>query len=65
MQDGNSSGGNTDGGFVFRGHTPTDNVTKDWMVIKTPGRVGIGTNTPDAELTVNGKITQLTTLQIL
>ncbi len=56
MQDGNSTNGNTDGGFVFRGHTPTDNVSKNWMVIKSGGLVGIGTNTPDAKLAVNGKI---------
>ena len=56
MQDGNASNGNTDGGFVFKGHTPTDGISKDWMVIKTGGLVGIGTNTPDAKLAVNGNI---------
>ncbi len=56
MQDGNSSNGNTDGGFVFRGYTPTDDISKDWMVIKTGGNVGIGTTIPDSRLTVKGKI---------
>ncbi|MEW7289113.1 hypothetical protein [Aquimarina sp. 2304DJ70-9] len=56
MQDSNATNGNTDGGFVFRGYTPTDDISKDWMVIKTGGNVGIGTTTPDSKLTVKGKI---------
>ena len=58
MRDGNSTNGGTDGGFVFRGYTPTDNVFKDWMVIRSDGggRVGIGTTTPDAKLAVKGNI---------
>ncbi|MGS2765194.1 hypothetical protein [Sinomicrobium sp. M5D2P9] len=56
MEDGNASNGNTDGGFVFRGYSRTDALYKNWMVIKAPGRVGIGTLNPDAELTVKGKI---------
>lgn len=56
MEDTNSSNGATDGGFVFRGHTPTDGVSKEWMVVKSNGNVGIGTTTPDAKLAVNGTI---------
>ncbi|GAA4277399.1 hypothetical protein [Aquimarina mytili] len=57
MQDSNATNGNTDGGFVFRGHTPTDDISKDWMVIKTGGNVGIGTNNPGAyKLAVNGNV---------
>ncbi len=56
MEDTNSSNGNTDGGFVFRGYTPTDKIAQDWMVIKSGGKVGIGTTTPDAKLTVAGKV---------
>ena len=56
MQDGNSTNGNTDGGFVFRGFTPTDGLHQDWMVIKSTGKVGIGTLNPDYQLTVKGKI---------
>jgi len=50
MQDVNASNGATDGGFVFRGYTPTDNIAKDWMVIKSGGNVGIGTSSPSAKL---------------
>ncbi|MFY7669747.1 shufflon system plasmid conjugative transfer pilus tip adhesin PilV [Tenacibaculum sp. MEBiC06402] len=56
MRDTNASGGTTDGGFVFRGFTTTDNSKKDWMVIKSGGLVGIGTTNPDAKLAVKGKI---------
>ncbi len=58
MRDTNASNGGTDGGFVFRGYTPTDDVHKDWMVIKSAGggRVGIGTTSPDSKLSVNGNI---------
>ncbi|RZS90544.1 tail fiber protein [Aquimarina brevivitae] len=56
MQDANASNGSTDGGFVFRGFTPTDNISTDWMVIKSGGLVGIGTTSPDAKLTVKGNI---------
>ncbi|WP_025743444.1 hypothetical protein [Aquimarina pacifica] len=59
MRDGNSTNGNTDGGFLFRGHTPTDGISKDWMVIKTGGRVGIGTNFPTENLTVSGNSARL------
>ncbi|MFY7671969.1 hypothetical protein ACOSP6_12860 [Tenacibaculum sp. MEBiC06402] len=53
MEDSNGTNGNTDGGFVFRGHTPTDGLSKEWMVIKTGGRVGIGTTDPtEAKLVV-------------
>ena len=53
MEDINGTNGNTDGGFVFRGYTPTDQIFNDWMVIKTGGKVGIGTKTPNAKLHVN------------
>jgi hypothetical protein len=56
MRDNNSRGGRTDGGFVFRGYTPTDDVATDWVVIKTPGRVGIGTTDPAGPLDVNGQL---------
>ncbi len=56
MEDRNSKRGITDGGFIFRGYTPTDKVAKDWVVIKSPGNVGIGTLNPDSKLTVKGKI---------
>ncbi|BFP40633.1 hypothetical protein FGF1_14780 [Flavobacteriaceae bacterium GF1] len=58
MRDGNLTNGGTDGGFVFRGYTPTDNAFKDWMVIRSDGggRVGIGTTNPDAKLAVKGDI---------
>ncbi|MCM2353917.1 MAG: hypothetical protein NDI63_09915, partial [Pseudobdellovibrio sp.] len=52
MQDGNSTSGATDGGFVFRGHTTSDSLFDEWMVIKSPGRVGIGTKNPTAKLQV-------------
>jgi hypothetical protein len=54
MQDGNSTNGKTDGGFVFRGFTPTDGIHKDWMVVKTGGKVGIGTTSPDSGLHIVG-----------
>ncbi len=54
MEDANSSGGNTDGGFVFRGYTPSDGIFKEWMTIKTGGNVGIGTRTPSYSLDVVG-----------
>lgn len=57
MQDGNSTGGSTDGGFVFRGYTPTDSLTKEWMVIRSPGNVGIGTSAPGSALHV-GSVTE-------
>ncbi len=53
MQDGNSTNGNTDGGFVFRGHTTTDSLNKEWMVIRSPGNIGIGTTAPTARLAVS------------
>ena len=56
MEDINRSNGTTDGGFVFRGYTPTDGKSDEWMVIKTEGKVGIGTSTPSEELEVNGTI---------
>ncbi|WP_025743498.1 hypothetical protein [Aquimarina pacifica] len=56
MQDVNSSNGTTDGGFVFRGYTPTDQVAKEWVVIKSGGNVGIGTSIPKNKLSVNGTI---------
>ncbi|MBG6149305.1 MULTISPECIES: hypothetical protein [unclassified Aquimarina] len=56
MQDGNSSGGATDGGFVFRGYTPTDQIAKEWMTIKSGGKVGIGTSAPASKLHVNGDL---------
>lgn len=56
MEDGNARNGVTDGGFVFRGYSRQDSKHKDWMVIKTGGKVGIGTLNPTAELSVNGKI---------
>ncbi len=52
MQDGNSTSGATDGGFVFRGHTTTDSLDKEWMVIRSPGNVGIGTSAPATRLHV-------------
>ncbi len=57
MQDTNATNGGTDGGFVFRGYTTTDNVaSNDWMVIKNGGKVGIGTSDPKNKLSVNGTI---------
>lgn len=56
MEDGNAANGTTDGGFVFRGYTRKDQISQDWMVIKTGGKVGIGTNNPTAKLSVNGHI---------
>ncbi|WP_075340752.1 hypothetical protein [Tenacibaculum agarivorans] len=56
MQDVNATNGNTDGGFVFRGYSSTDSIKKDWMVIRSGGLVGIGTNNPDAKLTVKGRV---------
>ncbi|WP_421876499.1 hypothetical protein [Marinoscillum sp.] len=56
MEDTNHTNGQTDGGFVFRGFTPTDGQSQEWMVIKTGGRVGIGTPSPSEELEVNGTI---------
>ncbi|TCP23562.1 hypothetical protein EV195_10831 [Tenacibaculum skagerrakense] len=63
MEDVNATNGNTDGGFVFRGHTPTDGLSKEWMVIKTGGNVGIGTTTPDSKLDVAGVITSRSELR--
>ncbi|WP_075341880.1 DUF4200 domain-containing protein [Tenacibaculum agarivorans] len=54
MEDANGTGGNTDGGFVFRGYTPKDEKFKEWMTIKTGGKVGIGTLTPSENLSVFG-----------
>ncbi len=59
MEDSNSSNGNTDGGFVFRGFTPKDGKFKDWMTIKREGKVGIGTLTPSENLTVYGTSARL------
>ncbi|WP_299433197.1 hypothetical protein [uncultured Aquimarina sp.] len=56
MQDSNHTLGRTDGGFVFRGFTPSDNKHTDWMVIKSGGNVGIGTKMPDKKLTVQGDV---------
>ena len=56
MQDTNSGSGVTDGGFVFRGFTTKDSVHKDWMVIKTGGKVGILNNDPAYNLDVRGVI---------
>ncbi len=57
MQDTNAANGTTDGGFVFRGYTTTDNVaSNDWMVIKNGGKVGIGTSDPKNKLSVEGTI---------
>ena len=55
-QDTNGSNGVVDGGFVFRGYTPTDQVAQEWLVIKNGGKVGIGTSSPQNELSVNGTI---------
>jgi len=52
MEDGNAINGSTDGGFVFRGYTPTDGLAKEWMVIKTGGKVGIGTSNPSEKLQI-------------
>ena len=56
MEDGNATNGSTDGGFVFRGYTPTDGVAKEWMVIKTGGRVGIGVSNPTVALDISGSL---------
>jgi len=59
MEDANGTGGNTDGGFVFRGYTPKDEKFKEWMTIKTGGKVGIGTLTPSENLSVFGNAARL------
>jgi len=56
MHDNEQTNGTTDGGFVFRGHTPKDSKSQEWMVIKSGGDIGIGTTAPDAKLAVAGKI---------
>lgn len=56
MEDTNQANGNTDGGFVFEGHSTTDGISQEWMVIRTPGNVGIGTPTPSRTLEVAGDV---------
>jgi len=56
IQDTNGTLGRADGGFVYRGYTPTDNASKDLMVIKGSGNVGIGTIDPQNKLSVDGTI---------
>ncbi len=43
-------------GDIIKFRTISENSTSDKMVIKANGKVGIGTNNPDSELSVNGKI---------
>jgi hypothetical protein len=58
MEDVNAFNGATDGGFVFRGYSPTGTspVAQNWMVIKSGGLVGIGTLFPQKELHVQGQV---------
>ena len=56
IQDTNGTLGRTDGGFVYRGYTPTDSESLDLMVIKGNGNVGIGTIDPQNKLSVEGTI---------
>jgi hypothetical protein len=60
MRDRNSINGSTDGGFVFQGYTPTDNISKGWMVIKSDGKLGIGTTNPFSKFTVAGTLSTST-----
>ena len=53
MTDANSS--SVDGAIVFGG-TGNDDVFENIMIIKGSGNVGIGTKSPTAKLSVNGKI---------
>ena len=58
MEDANAVGGNTDGGFVFRGWSPTGTIptASNWMTIKTGPLVGIGTMVPAKQLDVVGQV---------
>lgn len=50
-----ANGSSPDGAIVFGG-TGNDDVFENLMIIKGTGNVGIGTKSPTAKLSVNGKI---------
>jgi hypothetical protein len=52
--DQNNTNGNTDGGLVFRGLSTSDSIAKEWMVIKSPGNIGLGTSSPRQRLDIAG-----------
>jgi hypothetical protein len=56
MEDTNNFNGSTDGGFVFRGFTTQDSTADEWMVVRSQGRVGIGTSNPQQALSIQRDI---------
>lgn len=56
MHDGNGLNGNVDGGLVFQNYSRTDSVTKDLLVLRGNGNLGLGTITPQEKFTIYDEI---------